>query len=260
MAKIEVETEEGPIWFWGEDRGLPLVLVVTGFRSGAEVWSPIARPVGLDYLRVHLPGNHAPPLREVSVAAYSRALDAALASRFAGRPLMVAGLSVGALVALGLRRPELRRLLLLEPPLRTHALWPLRAVLNPSQGASEIELAQLWSLFGIAPRLTQGRDYRGLLNELSVPTRVLLGDLPLLPPRDLGRLPSLVDEESRAALDAHPLVRVSRVVGGGHGIQFEAARECFAVLVDEARIAFDDPTLTFAHGDAPGAPASSPPA
>jgi pimeloyl-ACP methyl ester carboxylesterase len=246
MARIEVETERGPIWFWGEDRGLPVVLVVTGFRASADTWEPRTfQPVGFDFLRTHLPGNHCPPLDEISVEAYADALEAALASRFPGRPLLVVGQSAGALVALALRSPEIRRLVLLEPPLRSDDLWPLNEALDPAQGLSDYELSQLSALFGVGAACVVGMDYRPLLDGLTVPTRVLLGDAPLLPRRPLPRWPSLVDDDSRAALKANPLVRRTVVAGAGHGVQMEALQACVEVVVEEARQAFSDPSIAF---------------
>lgn len=243
MARIEVETAHGPIWFWGEDHGQPLVLLLTGLHASENTWRLRKAFRGVDYLRVHLPGNHCPAVDEVSIEAYARALDAALAIRFPGRAVMPVGLSAGALVALTMRSPGIRRLLLIEPPLRSHDLWPLQRALEPTQGYTAHELEQLWRLFGVGRDQICPRDYAGLLAGLATPAHVILGDEPLLPKRDLGRFPSLVDDESRRLLAAHPLVTQTTVCNGGHAVQREAFVGCVQIMVRQAQMAFDDPSI-----------------
>jgi pimeloyl-ACP methyl ester carboxylesterase len=167
----------------------------------------------LDVLRMHLPGNHSPPLAELSVEAFSRALDEALA-QILTTPLAILGLSAGALVAMGVRNPHLRALLLLDPPVRTTDAWPLKALMDqdPLLGA------------------LIDRDFSHLIGNLAVPTEVLAGDVPLMPPRRLERPPSILDDVSRDQFIAHPLATLTVVRGAGHLVQEDGPAFAAAVM------------------------------
>jgi pimeloyl-ACP methyl ester carboxylesterase len=235
---IEVETTWGPVWFDGEDRGLPLVMVLFGYREVEDAWRPAGLQPTIDYLRVHLPGNHCPELREPSLEAFSGALDEALTTRFPGRPTFVIGLSLGALVALSLRFDGVRRLMLIEPPLRTHDLWP---VANWDADASRYEARLLWNVLGVGKRRLEPRDYTPLLAELKVPARVFVAGEPLLPRRSVTRLPSFVDEPSRAALVATPGMHLTTVMGTGHALPHHALKVISPIIAAETQLAFRDP-------------------
>jgi pimeloyl-ACP methyl ester carboxylesterase len=241
MRGIEVETALGRVWFWGRDRGLPMILVISGFRAPRDVWHQTGLIKGIDYFRTHLPGNYCPPLAEVSIEAYARALDDALAARFPDRPILALGISAGALVALSLKTPGVRRLVLLEPPLRSPDYWPLHGAADTEQGLTGNELEQLRQLFGISSEGIAPRDYTPLIDELRVPAHVILGDPPP-PPGTFGweRIPSLVGPEARALLSRSPLVRTTTLEGHGHGIQVAAFQPCARIMFDEAKLAFDD--------------------
>jgi pimeloyl-ACP methyl ester carboxylesterase len=223
--RFEVETAFGPLWFWGRrPTGRPALLVITGAYARATVMDHFPRVFpDLDVLRMHLPGNHSPPLSEVSMEVFSRALDDALGQVVAA-PLAIIGLSAGALVALGVRRPNLRALLLIDPPIRTGEAWPLK-----TPGLLALDPALFGALID--------RDFSPLIDDLTVPTEVMAGSVPLLPPRDLERPPSLVDELTRRQLAAHPLVTLTVVEGVGHLVQ-EAGpvfAEAILRLVDRLR-------------------------
>jgi hypothetical protein len=76
----------------------------------------------------------------------------------------------------------------------------------------------LWKVLGVREGEAVERDYRHLVRDLRVPGLVLLGAVPLQPPRDLAILPSLVDDEDRATLRAQPLLRVTEVPEAGHNV------------------------------------------
>ncbi|THD78786.1 MAG: alpha/beta hydrolase [Phenylobacterium sp.] len=241
MAPLEVPTDLGPIWFWGADTGQPAILLITGLFAEPGQWELDVSllPPGFDYLRAHLPGNHCPAIAELSVEALGRAFSQAIATRFEGRPVLVAGFSVGALVALSVRAPNVGRLFLVEPPLRTHDLWP---VVDWASGPlSDDQRTLLFNTLGVgAEGLTQ-RDHTGLLARLDKPAEVILGAVPLLPPRRLDALPSLVDEPSRALLATHPLIRTAVVEGAGHNVSGDAAMTVLRALMASARQAFFAP-------------------
>jgi hypothetical protein len=76
----------------------------------------------------------------------------------------------------------------------------------------------LWEFFGIGADRFENRDYRRLLGNITVPTDVMVAQLPLLPPRKLDRWPSFTSAEDRAKLAANPLVTFHEgAEGTGHG-------------------------------------------
>jgi pimeloyl-ACP methyl ester carboxylesterase len=214
--KIEVETPLGPIWFWRRDSGRPVLLVITGAFATFGVLEGLGPALeGVDVWRAHLPGNHSPPLTTTSVGAFAAAFRHAIRAQLEDRPLVVMGLSVGALTALGLRAPNIRRLVLVEPPLLTEGLWMLRLVFEQAPAGSE---DFLWNILGVAADRTEPRSYTALLDELATPTLALLGEEPVGRPRDFEVMPSMVTEAARAALAAHPQVELATAPGAGHNV------------------------------------------
>jgi pimeloyl-ACP methyl ester carboxylesterase len=227
-----VETPLGPIEFHGRDTGRPVQLVITGaFASCNTLELNQDRFPELDVWRTHLPGNHSPPLVATSVGVFAAAISQALRQRLARRTASVIGISVGALVAMALDPELVDRLLLLDPPLRPDRAWPLlqlRGAMPP--GGEDF----VWQVFGIAADRTEPRDYSGLVERVRRPAKLLVGSVPLAPERHLPSWPSLVDEESRRLLAAHPLIDLEVMQGAGHHIpkeawgQFESVMRAFS--------------------------------
>lgn len=218
-------TPRGELWAWSEpakaDDRRPVVLWIDGAFA-------IARPRSFELqgylpearvLNAHLPGNHCPETTEHSVAAYAEAYDDLL--RQVDRPAVVIGASVGGLIAMAMRSPLLRGLVLLDPPLMTRKLWPLFGAfqrwLRERPGETYLKTF-LDNVFGISATRVTGRDYRGLVQGLDRPTWVLFGDQALMPQRPVQEVPSLLDEPERALLAAHPQVRVRLIEGIGHNV------------------------------------------
>jgi hypothetical protein len=77
----------------------------------------------------------------------------------------------------------------------------------------------MWNFMGYAADRVKNRDYSHLPPEISVPTDVLVGELPLEPVRDLPTWPSLTSKDDRAALEANPNVTLHvGPQGSGHGL------------------------------------------
>lgn len=219
MTRIEVETALGPIWLHGSDRGLPLLVLITGLFADEAVWRPTGLLAHLDYVKANLPGNHCPPIRGTSLSALAAAFDEALRRRFPDRPTVLVGFSVGALVTLAMRVPQVRARILVEPPLRTAALWPVqgwgKAALDPYTRDLVHETLGV-TRAGIDPR-----DYTSLFAGLTTPIEVVFGTDPLLPERAVDRLPSFVDEETRQLLRADPRVKTLVAPDCGHNVPAE---------------------------------------
>jgi hypothetical protein len=215
----------GEVWLWAEpgaaDDGRPVVLFINGAFA-------IERPRSFELpglmpeaavFNAHLPGNHCPALASPSVEAFAAAYSAALDQ--IGRPAIVIGASIGALVAMSLRSPTLRGVVLLEPPLQTGALWPLQPTFRQMAAARPSDTALrdfLWAIFGFSRRELRNRDYRPLLGHLDTPGWAVFGGQPLMPERAYELVPSLVDEPDRALLAAHPKLRTAVIAGVGHNV------------------------------------------
>ena len=182
----------------------------------------------------HLPGNHCPALSKVGfpigayAAAYSQVVDQL------GRPTLVCGSSVGALVALAMRARPIYAVVALEPPLRTAKLWPLiprlQAVVSAGPDTATADFIR--AVFGVSETGVEDRNYDAVLEGLAVPTWCLFGETPLEPPRSLPRDPSFVDEPERLRLRQHRAIRTQEAPGVGHNIQGEAGPLVLAAIRD----------------------------
>ena len=220
-------TPEGEVWLTAETdpraaTDAPFVLVVAGAFAvprprifGLEAHLPEATVAC-----AHLPGNHSPALREHSLAAYARAYDAVLND--VGRPAVVVGASIGGVTSLAMQSRWLKGRILVDPPLVTGKLWPLIAPFRRRLAAAPNDAALrafLWNLMGLSESEAPGCDYRSLLAGLNGPAWVLCGSQPLMPPRPIAELPSLVDEPERAAFRRLPGVRLEVMEGAGHNLK-----------------------------------------
>ena len=229
VSLIEIETAHGPIHFRGAVTGRPVVLVILGAfeKEGAFNRLGMLMPEH-DVLIAHLPGNHCPWLDDMRLPALTAAFQQAIQAVVGDAPVLLAGVSTGALVALGMKLPNVRRLLLVEPPVRPTRAWPLRAFQD--QGPAE-RFRLVGPLFGVYPDRIEARDYGHLLASLDRPAHVLMGDCPSEQPHDFdGGLPSLVDSVTRADLAAHRFVTCAHVNGVGHNIPGRAAQRVLDAL------------------------------
>jgi hypothetical protein len=162
-TKREIETPLGPVWLWGRDTGQPVLLLICGTFANFAVLDHLWKfTPGVDVWRAHLPGNHSPPLAATSVGAFAGAFSHAIERAFGDRPVLATGLSVGGLVAMGLRAPGLKRLLLVEPPVLTAGISTLADVRDQAPPGFE---DFLWNVLGLAPAAsspgTTRRCWRG---------------------------------------------------------------------------------------------------
>ncbi len=251
---IQVRTDFGVIEFRGVDRGRPILLLITGTLASEDVMDRLwERFPALDVLRAHLPGNHCPPLVSTSVGVFAAAYDAAIARAFGERPVVVAGLSVGALVAFALRAPSVRAVLGIEPPLVMSEAWPL-AMLRELAPPGYADF--LWTVMGIGPETTEERDYRPLVARPGPPLIVLLGD----PPPNVGDdlpagTPGLVGARSREALRDSPRAEARFVPGVGHHLVRDAPVQVLTAICRALEVglgpAYARPTLPPGQGPPP---------
>lgn len=240
--RFEVATPLGEIWMWGRDTGKPICVVITGAFAEFGVYDRLQLVLPqFDVLRMHLPGNHSPVLVDTSIGVMGHALSLAMAERFAGRPFVMVGVSTGALVAMAVKSPHLKALLLIEPFLRTLHVWPFRGMLEPHPEPQQREF--LWKVLGVREGEAAERDYRVLVRNLRTPGLVLLGTAPLEPRQELGMLPSLVDEADRALLRAQPLLAVTEVPGTGHNVAAQNIPAFLSLLLRVCRVVAPDTVI-----------------
>jgi pimeloyl-ACP methyl ester carboxylesterase len=236
METRAYETSLGTIWLRGEaqafDGDRPLVFGLTGaFARQEGMPSPLYLGPHLapDFAMVggHLPGNNCPPLMVASIGAYAAAYSQALDQAFPTRRIVALGVSVGGLVTMGLRSPQVESALVIEPPLVMDKLWPMRDFLRrrlAEAAADDPVRAFISNIFGITETGVEPRDYRALLDVVAFPVTVLVGGRPLLPERPIEQMPSLVDEPERALMASKPRVRLRLAPDAGHNL-FEQANK-----------------------------------
>lgn len=247
--KLEVETPFGPIWFWRRDRGQPVLLLITGTFADADTLDGLDEALdGVDVWRAHLPGNHCPPLAAASVGVFAAAYSHAVERALAGRDVVACGLSVGGLVAMGLRSSNVRGLVVVEPPLLTEGLWPLQLVREQAPPGHDDFLRQV---LGIAPDRLEPRDYSALLAALTLPTRALVGGVAPAGPEDFTVMPSLITPACRALLDGHPRVCVVEAPGAGHNVPVRGVWAFVHAIEASCREAFG-PQVVFRPASARG--------
>src|SRR5689334_17528325 len=237
MERTDVVTRQGviPLWappsVWGSAR--PGVLVITGAWADASDMIHLHRvldPEGWDAAVMRLPGNETPVLAETSIAAWAAAVDELIGTVLSGRVVVPLGLSIGALVALALRAPEVKRIVALEPPLVMSKLWPMRETLQQGWRRYPRSHSFLAAVFGVVgEEATEERTWFHLFDG-APPVDVVLGGVPLMPPRELARYPSFVDEPERQWLTRRANVRTSVILGVVHNIHAYAPHELLDVL------------------------------
>jgi hypothetical protein len=237
-----VETSLGHVPVWGSyESDRPLVLAIRGAFPDSEQYADLDPP-GADLALLHLPGFFSPRFTEPSVQAFVTAFDEVIRSRFPGRAVTAVGASVGAIVALGLRSPEVRGVLAVEPFFSTMKLWPLIEFVQRKLPADDVRSA-IWTqaVLGIGRADVQDRRFDWALDRQDRPARAIFGDVALNPRRPVAGMPSLADEEDRRRLP-------HRTVSGGHEVALAAVRAELALLLAHA-------TVMNAMITPPGAPA-----
>jgi hypothetical protein len=228
LVETIAATSFGPIPLWTLPGSLesdkPVILCITGAWATPEDMTGLPAAVAPDWdaLIMRLPGNGTPELSETSVEAWGRAVDDLIAQRLAHRVVMIMGLSIGALVALAARSPQIRRVLAIEPPLSTAKLWPMVGGLGLMWIQHPERRPVIEIIFGVSDAEIEDRCYHGLFAG-GAPAEVLVGDVPLQPQRSLPRYPSFLDEADRAWLAALPGVTVREAPGAGHNIHVFSA-------------------------------------
>lgn len=249
MDFLTIQTPAGPLGVVGRihtDQTRPALLVVNGAFPPRDIHHDLIDDFsGVNVLVVNLPGMLGVPWARPTLALLTQGLEGAARLLLGDSPLVVFGVSAGNLLTLGLKLPTIWRRVALEPFFETQHLWPFIANSRERMAQSPENTAMthyFWEFFGIGPNAIQNRDYRYLIDNISVPTDVLVAHTPLLPPRPAEYWPSFCSQEDRDALAANPFVKLmTGPPGTGHSYtltpptNLELKRVLRAALVDVAQ-------------------------
>jgi pimeloyl-ACP methyl ester carboxylesterase len=244
LVRRDVTTRFGVIALWSRPdvfgaSAKPLVLAVGGSFSPAEDLKNLPGATGIlaDVCIMRLPGAGAPPLSSLAVPDVALAVGELVETVFPRRPVVLLGVSIGAVVALGVRAANVARVVAVEPPLVTGGLWPLVAPLRAMLGKTHDPLVHdmAFQTFGVRAQEVENRDYLAMLRALRAPADVVLGEVPLEPERPLDRFPSLVGAAERQELARNPRLRLHVAPGAGHNVLAQAPRLVLEIVLEAAR-------------------------
>jgi len=227
MKHLSLPTSHGPIHVVGRLMARadnPAVVAVSGAFPPPDFLHDVVDWFSkLSIVVAPIPGMHGTRTLDFDLARVSRALDEAIQTLLPNRRIVTLGVSAGALVTLGLRHPAIVHQVVVEPFFRTAPLWPVRQDFGAALADAEAGWKQAADeIFGVTAEGLRDRDYRPLLDGLTVPVDAVLGGVPLEPERRLPHWPSLTSVEDRAALAAHPRVSVHHVADVGHNVMSTA--------------------------------------
>jgi len=203
------------------DLDRPALVAVSGsFAPPGHLHALIDDLNGVSALVVTLPGMGQASWTDQPMSELAKGFERVLDMLLPGRPIVLFGVSTGNLLTLGVTLPNIFHRVALEPFFRTETLWPFikdarRRLATYPESLALREYLRVH--FGITETDVENRDYSPLLRNITQPTDVLVGELPLLPERPLPRWPSFLEPDHRAVLAANPLVRIHQgPPGSGH--------------------------------------------
>lgn len=167
-----------------------------------------------DFAFGDIPGNGTPKLIAESVGLFAAAYSAVIQQL--QRNVVICGVSLGGLVGLAARAPNLTGVLALDPPLRPMDAPRLLEGLSRFQHTSP-EL--LWSIFGLSDKGTEFRDYMPIVSNRTCPTVILAADPS---PRTDGRIPGTISDETLREIRQTPGILCRRLFGVGHDLGYGA--------------------------------------
>jgi hypothetical protein len=240
LKHLHLATSGGGFSFVGSLRTEPdranLVVVCGAFTPPGYMHDLVADIPDRTVQIVLQPGWAAPWIRDLTPADMGRGFREALLRLYDDRPVVLAALSAGNLVTLDVDLPNIRRRVVVEPFFRTEPLWPFiewsRDYLKATPDAWAAR-DYLWNVFGVTEDRLEDRDYRRLVDNIRVPTDVLVSPEPLSPRRPTPPWPSLTSAEDRALLAANPHVTLhDGPPGSGHDITDAGYRQLVNLCKD----------------------------
>ncbi len=231
----------------------PVVLFINRPLAPTTAFEALRAVIGgqADLFWMQMPGDQAPHLATASLAAFAAAAAEAIGLAFGARPVLLAGQGMGATLALAVQAPSVARILAVEPELCPATAWPVLPTFRKIYRERPAIRPLLKALYGASPDGSDAPSNLGLIDALSVPVDVVVGDEPLMPQRPVKRAPSLVGEPERQALRARAGVRIRVAPRSGTALLdqapdlvSQALREAVAAVA--AQTSFDPALLVWA--------------
>jgi hypothetical protein len=237
--------------------GRPIVFAIPGILAKPDDLFVLGRRLGMfgAMCVMRLPSERSAALSSCALGDLSALVGELLESRFADRPVVLLGLSTGAVIALGVRARNLARIVAVEPALVVEDLWPVEGLLGRHlrQLGDPVATAFAAEALGVGEGQAIARNHLAALDGLNVPVDLMLGAVPLRPARQLSQFPSFVEEPERRRLAATPGVRLHLVEAAGHNLLGQAPLAVEDVLLEAcrraatplspARLRLDEPLL-----------------
>jgi pimeloyl-ACP methyl ester carboxylesterase len=232
VRTLTVETDLGPVQWTAQpevfDNTGPLLLVIRGAFAGPKSFMKLPASVSVDCAIASLPGHSCPSVSGSSVGVLAMAFRQSIEKTFGARPTVVIGLSIGGLVSMALRLPQVRRLILVDPPLWTDVPAMTQRIRDRYRDLSPEMRDFCWQVFGVSDVELEPRSYAPLLSQLRTPADVFLGGR-----RELGeKLPGFNAPDAYAD---HPFVTRHVIAEAGHDIPMEAPLALFRVIEEACR-------------------------
>lgn len=191
----------------------PALLCIRG------IWAPKGQLTELlhvfprhDMIIGDIPGMWSQPPDPSTIETFARIYDDVIRQLLPQRPVVVLGVSTGALVSLAMKSPQVRGMVVVEPFLSTADVWPLiqnmqhRLISNAAVPHIAVTRKYIYEIFGYTEDSVENIDFAPLLDALSVPTSAIVGAVPLGEPRQLAQWPSLAGPRTRDLLSSHERV------------------------------------------------------
>ena len=205
----------------------PLLFVIRGAFPARDHLTDLATHLShLSVGLVDLPGMHSPFFDEQSPQAFGAAFDE-IVERFAA-PTVVVGESMGGVAAMAMNSRHIIGRVLLDTPLQTEPIWPLRLAMWKHPPATEAMARWVTDIFGITGDRIVNRDFRHMPRPGDT---VIVGSEPLGKPRKVPRTPSAVSEHDREVY-RRAGARVIVAPGTGHEIAVDARNLVLASVAD----------------------------
>ena len=195
----------------------PILVVIRGAYADAEMFAPL--PHILPEARVlfgEIPGNRCPLLSEQSVEAYRAAYSEALSHLKA--PIIVCGLSLGGVIALGLTSCS-AAILAIDPPVRPSESVALQKVMRAAFKRSDDQIDRQF----LEEIFLSGMEYMPPISRFLCPTIVLAGD-------HVGAIPSVIGNSTFEELGRMSMLETERVAGVGHSVWIGGSARIVEVL------------------------------
>jgi pimeloyl-ACP methyl ester carboxylesterase len=245
LDRRDVATRFGEIALWSRPEIFaaastrPVALAIGGTFSPLESLKNLPDVLGIlaDACLMRFPGSGARPLASFAISDIALAVGELVETTFPGRPVVLLGTSIGGVVALAVRAPNVARVIALDPPLATGKLWPivepLRQILRKTPDPAIRHMVS--ETFGVSEHEVADRDYLRFLDDLRAPADVVLGETALEPERPAARFPSLVGAAERRRLAQNPRIRLHIAPGAGHNLIGQAPRVVQEIVLEACR-------------------------